>query len=147
MAYNSFEPTAGLLSNYYKGSFTPVLGATTTDGLVTYTTQLGRYVKLGSSHVWICLNIVWSAWSGSSGSLIIRGLPFTSYNLNSVSPPMAFRVSAFTMAGGGDTTLDFFVDHNDTTISVRSTQSGGTANAITAGEAAGTITLAGIYEI
>lgn len=146
MAYNSFEPTSGRLSNYYTGSFTPVLGATVTDGSVGYTTQLGRYVRLGSNHAWICINIVWTSWSGSSGDVLIKSLPFTSANNSGQSPGLAFRISAFTL-DTGDTTLVPFIDENSTQISIRSTTTADTADGITAGEAAGTITLTGIYEI
>lgn len=64
------------LDDYEEGSFTPTIEGTTSSGVGTYSTQSGRYIKIGRLiQVEILLN--WSAHTGT-GSLRIAGLPFTS---------------------------------------------------------------------
>lgn len=61
------------LDDYERGTFTPSLG-----GSATYTTQAGRYVKIGRVvNVWITIvvNVL-----GTGSTTIISGLPFTSVN-------------------------------------------------------------------
>jgi len=59
------------------GSFTPTVLASGSNPTVTYTTQLGHYVQIGSL-VYISLEIVVNTISGGSGDLRIGGLPVTS---------------------------------------------------------------------
>lgn len=58
------------------GSWTPQLKGETTDPTVTYSRQIGTYVKIGK---WVYLEgTIWaSAYSGGSGTLRLGGLPFT----------------------------------------------------------------------
>lgn len=68
-------------SDYTSGTaFTPTIGASTTNGTHTYTTQYGRYIKVGRlTTAWI--NIVLSAKDAAiSGNLRITNLPFSSVN-------------------------------------------------------------------
>lgn len=69
---------ANTLDDYEEGSFTPTIEGTTSSGVGTYSTQSGRYIKIGRLiQVEILLN--WSAHTGT-GSLRIAGLPFTSFS-------------------------------------------------------------------
>ena len=71
-----------LLDDYEEGTFTPTLGAHTSNGTHSYTTQVGNYTKVGNVvHIWLKLVINTLNTSGAiSGNLEISGLPYTSAN-------------------------------------------------------------------
>lgn len=71
--------TSELLDDYEQGTFTPAYGGAGSDPTVTYSTQNGRYVKVGSL-VQATIELETSAVSGGSGSLLITGLPFAALN-------------------------------------------------------------------
>lgn len=63
-------------SDYSQGTFTPVLAGAATAGTQTYTTQIGRYTKIGKQ-VFYTINIALSAKGGTtSGNMRVTGLPF-----------------------------------------------------------------------
>lgn len=63
------------LSNYNANtSFTPTLTGSTTAGTTTYTTQIGRYIRIGDL-VWYTIQLVITGATGT-GNAIISGLPF-----------------------------------------------------------------------
>ena len=67
--------TSELLADYEEGTFTPTISGTSTAGTGTYTTQFGRYTKVG--RVVTCdIAITWTAHTGT-GNLEIDGLPFS----------------------------------------------------------------------
>jgi hypothetical protein len=66
--------TSELLSDYEEGTFTPVVQGSTAAGVGVYSTQTGRYTKVGRL-VTVEIYIVWSAHTGT-GNLQIGGLPF-----------------------------------------------------------------------
>ena len=66
---------ANTLDDYEEGTFTPTIVGTTGAGTGTYTTQLGRYTKVG--RVVTCdISLVWTAHTGT-GNIDIDGLPFS----------------------------------------------------------------------
>jgi len=66
------------------GSWTPTVGGATTDPTLTYTQQVGNYVKLGR-YVFAQFRIDANITDVGAGGLIVRGLPFVpSYSLISV---------------------------------------------------------------
>jgi hypothetical protein len=67
--------TSELLNDYEEGTFTPTYGGTTTDPVITYSAQNGRYVKVGSL-VQVTVELETSAVVGGVGNLILKGLPF-----------------------------------------------------------------------
>ena len=67
--------TGNVLNDYEEGTFTPVVQGSTTAGVGVYSTQTGRYTKIGRL-VTVEIYIVWSAHTGT-GNLQIGGLPFT----------------------------------------------------------------------
>jgi hypothetical protein len=67
--------TSELLADYEEGTFTPTYIGSGTPGTTTYTTQSGKYVKVGSQVNFEIL-LAWSAHSDSSGSAIVGGLPY-----------------------------------------------------------------------
>ena len=71
---------ANEMDEYEEGTFTPTLGKWTgTPSNITYTTQSGKYTKIGDI-VHVQLAVAVSAgidWTGTSNALTIEGLPFT----------------------------------------------------------------------
>lgn len=67
------------LDDYEEGSWTPVLGGSGGTSGQTYTTQVGRYIKVGKLVTCFC-QVTFSAKGTITGSLQIQGLPFTSEN-------------------------------------------------------------------
>lgn len=78
---------ANTLDDYEEGNWTPVLGGGGGTSGQTYTTQLGRYVKVGK-HVFCSFFIELSAKGTITGSLQLQGLPFT------IATGSGFRFSA-----------------------------------------------------
>jgi len=71
--------SANKLEDYETGSWTPTWLGTGSNPTVSYDTQEGRYVKIGSFvYVKVRLDIISS--SGGSGTLLLDGLPFTATN-------------------------------------------------------------------
>ena len=69
--------SANLLDDYEEGTWTPTLGASSTDPTsVTYTIQKGRYTKVGSL-VTVAIDLRWSAQSGGVGNARIENFPFS----------------------------------------------------------------------
>ena len=62
------------LDDYREGTFTPIIVGVTTAGAGTYSTQLGRFTKIGNIIIFNIF-IEWNAHSGI-GELRITGLPF-----------------------------------------------------------------------
>lgn len=84
---------------YAAGTFTPTLGGSTTDpSSVTYTTQVGQYVRIGRL-VYFTLGVATSAYSGGTGNLRIKGLPFTASGGINASP-VSVRPSSINWTSG-----------------------------------------------
>jgi hypothetical protein len=67
--------TSELLNDYEEGTFTPTIVGTSAAGTGTYTTQFGRYTKVG--RVVTCdITVTWTAHDGT-GNLEVAGLPFS----------------------------------------------------------------------
>ena len=75
-AVTSNKVNASQIATIQTGTWTPSLKGQTTDPTVTYSRQVGTYVKIGQ---WVYLEgTIWaSAYSGGSGTLRLGGLPFT----------------------------------------------------------------------
>ena len=82
LTFNGDTAAANALDDYEEGTFTPTLGAHTSNGTHSYTTQVGNYTKVGNVvHIWLKLVINTLNTSGAiSGNLEISGLPYTSAN-------------------------------------------------------------------
>lgn len=61
------------VSSTGKLPFTPVIIGSTQAGTATYTTQVGRYEKIGNQ-VFISVNLAWSDHTGT-GNMLVSGLP------------------------------------------------------------------------
>ena len=87
LTFNGDTAAANALDDYEEGSFTPLLGAHSSDGTHSYTPQLGSYTKIGNKvSIWLKLAVNTLNTSGTiSGNLEIRGLPFASANITSLA--------------------------------------------------------------
>ena len=79
-------PSAGAndLDDYEEGTFTPVATfATPGDLSVVYSTQIGRYVKIGKM-VWVSFNIATSTFTftTAAGAFSLTGFPFNQVNVS-----------------------------------------------------------------
>jgi len=114
-ATQSASSDANTLDDYEEGTFDPTITRSGTNPTVTYTNQLGSYVKVGRL-VSVTLGLSWSANSGGSGNFTISGLPFTNTNsADNYSQAFAVDISGITFAAG-TTTLGGYVNVNTTTI-------------------------------
>lgn len=83
-ATQSASSNANTLDDYEEGTFTPVATYSGTN-TPTYSGQLGRYTKIGRI-VQIQILLSWNE-NGSTGNLLITGLPFTSVLSNTRAVP------------------------------------------------------------
>lgn len=72
---NAAGMTSEVLTWYEEGTWTPTIAGQITAGTGTYTTQVGRYTRIGRV-VYVSLNLAWSAHTGT-GDMQVNGLPFT----------------------------------------------------------------------
>ena len=74
--------TEDALDDYDEGTFIPAIEGVASSGSGTYTTQIGRYTKIGNL-VAFAIELDWSAHTGS-GAMRVTGLPFTFFSLYTV---------------------------------------------------------------
>lgn len=95
----TFDGGANSLSNYTVGTWTPTFtGSGANPTSVTYTTQVGQYIRIGSLvfvHATLTVNAV--TLGGASGNLQISGLPFTSKNVTNYTPILSVQVQTYDM--------------------------------------------------
>lgn len=124
--------TSELLDDYEEGTFTPTLGGSSGNPTVTYSYQAGYYTKVGRL-VTVYLQVYTSSYSGGSGDLMIRGLPFaatngTRLNINTARITFgAVAVQACAAMDGGATAMYFDESNsglNDTVIPLSAWNSG-----------------------
>ena len=117
ITFNGDTSAANALDDYETGSFTPTLGAHSSDGTHSYTTQVGNYTKVGNMvSVWLKLVINTLNTSGTiSGNLEIKGLPFTSANTTGQLYMGTFLPSGLVVSGTGPVTM---MGINGTTVSM-----------------------------
>jgi hypothetical protein len=132
---------ANTLDDYEEGTFTPTVSADT----VTYTTQIGRYTKIGNK-VFIDVFVHINTITPTSSYSIILGLPFTS--AATWYPALATKANGFSW-GGSATMLTFQVQPSATTIGAAGAYNNGAFNDVNAnGLAAGDwIAISGSYTV
>jgi hypothetical protein len=131
------------LDDYEEGTFTPTIIGISTAGAGTYTTQTGRYTKVGSS-VFYAITVTWTAHTGT-GTMRIAGLPFTASSVSGVAPASAIYVSNMTLPAS--TTAQANVVTNTAQINIVSVPVGGGADASVTLDAAASISVSGYYII
>lgn len=78
------------LDDYEEGTWTPVLGGSGGTSGQTYTTQVGRYIKIGKM-VAVWFTIIFSAKGTITGTCQFQGLPFTSDNVSGLFSSGVFQ--------------------------------------------------------
>lgn len=74
--FNGDTAEANALDDYEEGTFTPVVQGSSSAGTATYSTQNGRYTKIGNK-VFFEVYVNYNSGTGT-GNLRVGGLPFTS---------------------------------------------------------------------
>lgn len=133
---------ANALNDYEEGTFTPTIFGATTAGSGTYTTQVGRYTKIGD-RVFYNGRVTWTAHTGS-GAMGVAGLPFTSANVSSSLHVVNVYHTTLTLPSGS--TLQAFQNSNSTTIAFRSIPTGGGTAADLAIDTAADVFFSGFCE-
>lgn len=136
---------ANTLDDYEEGTFTPTIIGTTTDGTGTYSanSQIGRYTRIGN-RVYFNIYLVWTAHTGT-GNMRISGLPFTSIaTTNTFNAVSTWNANIALTASN---LLTAYVNVNATTVELRQYSTGGGADAAIPIDTAGSIMVAGHYEV
>ncbi len=81
---------------YEEGSFTPVAQGASAAGAGTYTTQIGRFTRIGNT-VHFEINLGWSAHTGT-GDLQVSGLPYA--GSATVVQPVTIWINALAIPAG-----------------------------------------------
>jgi hypothetical protein len=127
--------TTQLLNWYEQGTFTPTLAGSTGNPTPTYTTQVGYYTRVGNL-VTIYIQLFTSSYTGGSGTLQVKSLPFSATNgarFNINTARITFGLTAVQVCGavdGGSTTIYFDESNsgtNDTTLNLSAWNSGASA--------------------
>lgn len=101
--------TDGFPSTYSEGSWTPVLGGSTSETGQSYSVQVGRYIKIGKQ-VHVQGRIVTTAKGTIVGSIVIKGLPFTTENVTNAYSAMT--IGRFVGLATAMTTLTAYAAEN-----------------------------------
>jgi hypothetical protein len=132
-AAQNASSNANTLDDYEEGTWTPVIGGSTGTTGQSYTTQVGRYVKIGKK-VTCWFNATLSAVGTITGDSQIQGLPFTVENTSNQIE--AGIISDFANVASAVIYLSLVASPNTTAATIK-----GTAAAVTT---AGTYAVAGI---
>jgi len=143
-ATQSASADANTLDDYEEGTFSPTIIGTSTAGTVSYTIQVGAYLKIGRL-VYISTYIVWTSGTGT-GSLQFGNLPFTA-----TSSPTIYQ--GLTMSGvtglAGNTAGNVLYSRVNTNDNKLTIQSFGTGTTIVDGAypyaSSGTLLFGGCY--
>lgn len=132
-----------ILDDYEEGTFTPTVIGVTTAGTGTYTTQAGKYTKIGGL-VYVEVALVWTAHTGT-GAMQFAGLPFTAASTGK-SPGIAFgRISNIALTAGN--LLLGYVGASTTTIPLRQYATGGSAESTVPIDTAGEVNFSATYMV
>lgn len=138
--FNGDTAEANALDDYEEGTFTPTIIGATTAGVGTYTSQAGRYTKVGRL-VCFHISLVWTDHTGT-GNLTVAGLPFVTANTSSLVPVPNAIVSNISYSGQ----LGLAINFNSTTISLYA-QVSNTALASVPIDTTGALYVSGSYEV
>jgi hypothetical protein len=115
---------ASNLDYYNQGSWTPALQFGGLAVGLTYSAQIGRYIRIGKKvTVWVSLQL--SALGSSTGSATIEGLPFVTANITNHRPSAWINASLVTVTGQ----LMAINVQNTTTLTIQTLNNGAAAGA------------------
>jgi hypothetical protein len=135
---------ANTLDDYEEGSWSPIIVGTSTSGTGTYSTQIGRYTKIGNI---VIANgfLAWTAHTGT-GNMWVGGLPFTTANTTSLYFPATIGYT-LTLAVNANTVLAGYTNFNSTNIILESLPVSGGSSASVAMDTAAGIIFAVTYQV
>jgi len=143
-ATQSASSDANTLDDYEEGTWTPTITRNTTNPTITYTNQLGSYVKIGRL-VYVSCQVSWSANTGGSGSIyFISGLPFTNTNNGANYSQTVFADFGGITFAAGATQFGGYVSINETRVILTSGGSTINSNLVTVGSS-GYMYMTGVY--
>lgn len=132
--------TSELLDDYEEGTFTPTIIGLTTAGVGTYTTQVGRYTKIGN-RVYFAIYLNWSAHTGT-GNMYASGLPFT---VNDSSfPAVSLYQNAISLTA--NYTMQGYVNNSTTQVLLAQVNSSGSVSLIPI-DTSGILFISGQYTV
>lgn len=134
---------AHTLDDYDEGTWTAAIIGTTTAGAGTYTTQVGRYTKIGRV-VHVNCRLVWTAHTGT-GNMQISGLPFACENVAGSWFGVAFgQVSNVALTAGY--VMTGYISTNTTVINLQQYPTGGGASIAVPIDTAATLVVSATYQ-
>lgn len=131
-ATQSASSDANTLDDYEEGSWTPTIGGTGGQSGQVYTTQVGRYVKVGKKvHVQgrVTLSTLGTITTGAA----IKGLPFTAEN--TANAYSCLCVAFFASLNTSVASMSGFVEPNTTQMQLRHVVAGGATGVVTTAQA------------
>ena len=142
--FNGDTVAANALDDYEEGTFTPVIIGSITTGTATYSSQNGKYTKVGNRVFWE-IYIDWTGGTGT-GNLRVSGLPFTISNTLATFPAASIGY-AQTVTISADHQLIALQASNNTYVYFYQIPSGGGVNVALDYDASGTMGLSGNYNV
>lgn len=107
------------LDDYEEGTWTPMIAGVATAGTGTYTTQVGRYTRIGNI-ITLHFYLVWTAHTGT-GNMILANLPVACANVANLRIAVACYANNLTITGqlfadilANSTTVNFYAVNNGT---------------------------------
>jgi hypothetical protein len=135
---------ANTLDDYEEGTFTPTVRGSTSAGTGTYTTQFGRYTKVGRL-VTVTVQLVWTAHTGT-GNLQFASLPFVSANEAGNYNGITIGYQS-NIASTASTVLYGLIEFGAAIVSMTQTPVGGGAYGLVAMDTAGEIAFTATYYV
>ncbi len=140
---NTANSAAKVLDWYEEGTFTPTVIGGTVTGTGTYSEQYGSYTRIGNRVV-VNVRLAWSAHTGT-GAMLLVGLPFahiTSFGSQNILAALSDSISY-----GTGKQLMALIASGETSVRLYAQDSAGGAALQVSMDAAGTITVSGIYHV
>lgn len=141
----SASTDANTLDDYEEGTFTPTVRGGGTPGTGTYTTQIGRYTKVGRL-VTVSVSLAWTNITGATGGLQFGGLPFTSANTTGSYDGISIAYVS-NIASTVGTVLYGLVEFGSTVVTMTQTPTGGGTYGLVTLDTAGEIAFTATYTV
>jgi hypothetical protein len=135
---------ANTLDDYKESAFTPTIEGGTTAGTGTYTTQVGRFTKVGNL-VTVQIILSWTAHTGT-GNISVANLPYTSSSVTALVGSATIGYVDGLALTAGHTPLAY-IQNNSSKIQLLQTPSGGGAIALVPMDTAATIVITATYMV
>ena len=129
------------ISTFSEGTFTPVVEGATTAGAGTYTTQIGRYQRIGNRMTFE-VYVAWTAHTGTGG-IQISGLPVAMVSTGRAACSVISNNISFT-AGA---TLKARILGGSQVVGIVQEPSGGGGLVVVPMDTAGDLTISGSYPL